>query len=118
MNGKLTTHVLDNAAGKPAAGMTITLHRRPPNAHAQQLKQLTTNNDGRADAPLLEGGDLQPGDYELRFRVADYYAARQHPDAGRFLTTVPIVFHVDDPDAHYHVPLLVTPWSYSTYRGS
>jgi len=118
MSGQLTTHVLDTAHGKPAAGMTVTLLRRAPKTHAQQLKQIITNADGRADGPLLERDDLQPGDYELRFHVADYYAARQHPDAGRFLTTVPVVFRVDDPADHYHVPLLVTPWSYSTDRGS
>jgi len=114
-NGKLTTHVLDTATGRPAAGLTITLHRPADDA---PLHQLVTNDDGRAPAPLLEGDALQPGTYELRFAVGDYFAQTDHPDAHRFLGVVPIVFCVDDPEAHYHVPLLVSPWSYSTYRGS
>lgn len=115
--GKLTTHVLDTAHGSPAAGMSITLARLNGETPGT-LASFTTNDDGRLDGPALQGDAFQTGLYQLTFGVADYFAARHHPDAGRFLATVPLVFRIEDADAHYHVPLLVSPWSYSTYRGS
>ncbi len=114
--GKLTTHVLDTTRGAPASGMRIELLRGKGSTSA--LLNVATNADGRTDAPLLEGADLTPGTYQLVFHVAEYFRTRGNPDAGRFLSEVPIVFVVDDPAGRYHVPLLVSPWSYATYRGS
>lgn len=105
----LTTHVLDTAKGIPAAGMTIELWSLEP---SQLLKTVTTNSDGRVDAPLLNEAEMKPGAYELIFAVGDYF--KEH----RFLDRVPIRFSISDANAKYHVPLLVSPWSYSTYRGS
>lgn len=113
---KLSTHVLDTAAGKPAAGMRVELHRLEQSAVA--LVDVRTNSDGRTSAPLLQGDALTAGAYRLLFYVGDYFAAQDHPDARRFLNIVPVEFVVDDPARGYHVPLLVSPWSYSTYRGS
>jgi 5-hydroxyisourate hydrolase len=104
----LTTHVLDIAAGRPAAGVAITLVRLPGR---ELLAEAVTNADGRTDAPLAP--ELPAGEYELEFAVGDYFG--QTP---RFLDRVPIRFGIADPAAHYHVPLLVSPWAYSTYRGS
>ena len=98
----LSTHVLDTVRGRPAAGVAIELR------HADELVTATTGDDGRAR--LLE--DTPAGEYELTFAVGDYFGER------RFLDRVPVRFTVSDPAAHYHVPLLVSPWSYSTYRGS
>lgn len=109
----LSTHVLDTTAGTPAQGVRIELWRND-----EQLRDATTNADGRTDRPLLSDEELGVGTYQLVFHLGDYYRARQHPDAGRFLDQVPIRFHIDDADAHWHVPLLATPWSYATYRGS
>lgn len=117
MSGKLTTHVLDTGCGKPAAGMRIELFRRNREG-TQSLGVRATNADGRCDQPLLRGEPMAPGDYELRFHVGDYFAAQGHPDANEFLKVVPIHFTIVDASANYHVPLLVSPWSYSTYRGS
>ena len=114
--GKLSTHVLDTARGAPAAGMRIDVARKSGSLPAQ--KHVTTNAGGRTDAPLLEGKELEAGTYELVFHVGEYFRALGERDAGRFLEDVPVVFMVDDPEASYHVPLLVSPWSYSTYRGS
>ncbi len=114
--GRLTTHVLDTARGIPAAGMRIEVLRGV--GPSEPLKSISTNADGRTDSPLLEGKDLAAGTYQLVFHVAEYFKVRRDPDAGRFLENVPIVFVVDDPAGRYHVPLLVSPWSYSTYRGS
>lgn len=113
--GKLSTHVLDTANGCPAGGMRYSLHHA---GTAEALRQGILNADGRCDAPLLEG-TLQTGAYELRFNVADYFRQRgitlpQPP----FLDVVTLAFGISDADGHYHVPLLVSPWSYSTYRGS
>jgi 5-hydroxyisourate hydrolase len=105
----LTTHVLDTSKGIPAAGMTIEVWSVEP---ALLLKTVTTNSDGRVDAPLLSGKEIKTGTYELIFAVGDYFKER------RFLDRVPIRFTISDTDANYHVPLLVSPWSYSTYRGS
>jgi hydroxyisourate hydrolase len=111
MSGSLTTHVLDTARGLPAAGVGIELARFADGSR-EVLRMATTNDDGRTDAPLMEAGELLAGEYELVFAVGDYFGERA------FLDRVPVRFSVADPDAHYHVPLLVSPWSYSTYRGS
>jgi 5-hydroxyisourate hydrolase len=113
MPAKLTTHVLDTAAGIPAAGMKISFYR-----DNQLVRSTVTNDSGRTDAPLAEGERVLAATYRLEFAVGDYYASRQNPDANKFLDIVPIVFIIDDPTRDYHVPLLVSPWSYSTYRGS
>ncbi|MDE2120131.1 MAG: hydroxyisourate hydrolase [Betaproteobacteria bacterium] len=115
---KLTTHVLDTAAGRPAAAVRIDIHAERDGAW-RLLGSARTNADGRVDAPLLQGADLAPGRYRLVFHVGDYFRAAGHEVAQpAFLEQVPIEFGVSDARAHYHVPLLVTPWSYSTYRGS
>ena len=116
--GKLTTHVLDTAHGCPAAGMKVRFSRLEDGA-ATELKALTLNADGRADAPLLEGAEHRAGRYRLAFSVAAYFAARgvKLPDPP-FLDEVTLDFGIAGAGEHYHVPLLVSPWSYSTYRGS
>ena len=116
--GKLTTHVLDTANGCPAAGMQVSLLRLD-GAQFTRLQTLTLNSDGRADAPLLQGDTLVPGRYRLVFSVAAYFRAlgTELPEPP-FLDEVPLDFGLADAGAHYHVPLLASPWSYSTYRGS
>ena len=116
--GKLTTHVLDTMHGSPAAGMRVALYRFHGEA-PRLVKAIALNADGRADSPLLEGESLTPGHYRLMFEVAEYFRARgvQLPDPP-FLGAVPLDFGIADPNAHYHVPLLASPWAYSTYRGS
>jgi 5-hydroxyisourate hydrolase len=117
--GKLTTHVLDTAHGCPAAGMRVALSRIDDAGVARELKTLVLDDDGRAPGPLLEGDDLRPGRYRLVFAVAAYFAARGAPLAEPpFLDEVPLDFGIASAAEHYHVPLLVSPWSYSTYRGS
>lgn len=120
MAGKLTTHVLDTANGCPAAGMKITLWAIAPESQQKTLlKEVHTNADGRTDAPLLIDSEFHTGVYELVFAVGPYFA--NHDPAltePYFLDTVPLRFGIADADAHYHVPLLTSPWSYSTYRGS
>jgi len=115
--GRLTTHVLDTASGVPAAGMRVELHRTGNSE--EPFLEFRTTADGRAPAPLLERGTLIAGRYELRFHVADYFRARglTLPDPP-FLEVVVVAFGIADSAQHYHVPLLVSPWSYSTYRGS
>ena len=116
--GKLTTHVLDTANGCPAAGMAVALHRLDGTA-TTLLKTVTLNHDGRADAPLLEGAAFQPGRYRLVFSVAAYFRARgAELDQPPFLDEVPLDFGLATVGQHYHVPLLASPWAYSTYRGS
>ena len=118
MSGGLTTHVLDTAQGWPAVGMTLELFRLE-GAARELLRSAVTNADGRTDAPLIARGELQAGVYELVFDVAPYFAASGLPlSRPAFLTQVPLRFGVADTTAHYHVPLLVSPWAYSTYRGS
>ena len=114
--GRLTTHVLDTANGVPAAGVSVRLYLL---ADDRDLKATgVTNADGRSDQPLLADEKLVTGDYELEFDVGDYFRGRETRLAEpAFLDTVVIRFSVRD-DEHYHVPLLVSPWSYSTYRGS
>lgn len=114
-SGRLTTHALDLTRGRPAANLAIELWSFPPSAAPSLLKTVRTNADGRTDAPLLTGDDLTTGTYELVFLVGDYFG---QPAAERFLDRVPIRFSIPDADAHYHVPLLTTPWAYQTYRGS
>jgi 5-hydroxyisourate hydrolase/2-oxo-4-hydroxy-4-carboxy-5-ureidoimidazoline decarboxylase len=109
----LTTHVLDVSRGRPAAGVAIELWRDD-----RLVRAVTTNADGRTDAPLLGAGELSAGVYELRFAVGAYFAEDGGDGGVPFLDVVPVRFGVDDPDGRYHVPLLVSPWSYSTYRGS
>ena len=119
--GKLTTHVLDTMHGCPAAGMAVRLYRLdgPDDHSVTSIKSLLLNRDGRADAPLLDGDDLLPGRYRLVFGVADYFRGRgvDLPEPA-FLDEVPLDFGIAEADAHYHVPLLTSPWSYSTYRAS
>ncbi|MDB5326949.1 MAG: hydroxyisourate hydrolase [Phycisphaerales bacterium] len=115
--GRLTTHVLDTANGKPAPGLHIKLHRWE-GGQWNELADLQTNADGRADKPVLDGDALLVGNYRLTFFVGDYFAAIGSADAKKFLDTVPIDFTISDTAAHYHVPLLCSPWAYSTYRGS
>jgi 5-hydroxyisourate hydrolase len=116
--GKLTTHVLDTVHGSPAAGMAVRLYRLDRNGPVE-IKVLVLNHDGRADGPLLEGATLVPGRYRLVFAVAAYFRTRGAllPEPP-FLDEVPLDFGIADPQSHYHVPLLASPWSYSTYRGS
>ena len=116
--GRLTTHVLDTAQGRPAAGMEIELWSLE-HGDREHLKTGRTNDDGRTAEPLLGTGELRPGAYELVFGVGDYFAGEpvESPDPP-FLDQVPVRFSVADAGTHYHVPLLVSPWAYSTYRGS
>lgn len=116
--GRLTTHVLDVASGRPASGLRIELYRNAADGR-RQLATVLTNADGRTGSPLLEGGDLSAGRYELLFHAGDYMRRQgaSLPDPS-FLDVIPIAFGIADPDAHYHVPLLLSPYGYSTYRGS
>ena len=115
--GKLTTHILDTSAGTPGRGISIRLYRGDGVAR-EPAGEFVSNDDGRCDAPLLDGDAFTTGTYELEFDVGDYFrdtgAACSEPP---FLDTITLRFTMTD-DAHYHVPLLVSPWSYSTYRGS
>jgi len=116
--GKLTTHVLDTASGTPAARMRIDFAARDAGGW-RQLRTVHTNAQGRTDEPLLADDAMRSGEYELTFHVADYFRGQGCPLAEPpFLDRVPIRFSIADVDAHYHVPLLCSPWSYSTYRGS
>ncbi len=115
--GRLTTHVLDTARGQPAAGLDIELYRL--DGARQLIKKAVTNADGRCDGPLLEGDQLRLGAYELLFAVAAYFRrAGVALTTPPFLDIVPIRFGIADATAHYHVPLLVSPYGYTTYRGS
>ncbi len=117
--GKLTTHVLDTMHGSPAAGLALTLHRLAEDGSATLIKSVTLNHDGRADAPLLEGEALTAGRYRLVFALGDYFRARGVAlSEPAFLDRVPLEFGIADTAAHWHVPLLASPYSFSTYRGS
>ena len=120
MTGQLTTHVLDTRDGRPAANLRIELWAVETGSETRTLlKTMRTNGEGRTDAPLLAGLELRAGVYELVFAVGEYFARREVPTSTPpFLGRVPIRFGVADAHAHYHVPLLVSPWAYSTYRGS
>ncbi len=116
--GRLSTHVLDTVHGKPARGVRIELFALDGDRR-RKILETSTNADGRTDAPLMAGDSYRAGSYELLFHAGAYFralgAAMADPP---FLDVVPIRFHLAEPDGHYHVPLLVSPWSYSTYRGS
>ncbi len=116
-NGFLTTHILDTAGGCPADGVRIDLYRLDGEAR-EHMKSVVTNDDGRTDAPIIGKGDLQAGTYELVFAIGDYFAGDGEKSAHPFVDVVPIRFGIADPDEHYHVPLLASPYSFSTYRGS
>ena len=116
--GRLSTHVLDTARGTPAAGVPVRLYRLEAGDDRTLVASAVTNRDGRTDAPLMTPDAFMTGTYELLFDVAAYFGGNDGPaDRAPFLDQVPLRFTVAE-DAHYHVPLLMTPWSYSTYRGS
>jgi 5-hydroxyisourate hydrolase len=116
--GYVTTHVLDAARGCPAPGMRIEVWRLEGDAR-RLLRAVETNADGRTDAPAIDRGELAPGVYELVFHAGAYLESHLGPAGSpRFLDQVPIRFGIADAGAHYHVPLLLSPFSYSTYRGS
>jgi 5-hydroxyisourate hydrolase len=118
MTGYLTTHVLDTARGCPAQGIKVALYRVTGNFH-KKIAETVTNADGRTDSPILPTDTFKTGTYELIFFCGDYL--RETGQAGEdplFLDQVPIRFGMSDADAHYHVPLLLSPYGYSTYRGS
>jgi 5-hydroxyisourate hydrolase len=119
MEGSLTTHVLDLARGCPAANVRVELWRLDPSDGGRELLVTTrTNADGRTDEPLLAGASFTAGGYELLFDVGEYFARQGATEAPSFLGQVPVRFYIANPESHYHVPLLVTPWAYSTYLGS
>jgi 5-hydroxyisourate hydrolase len=119
MVGYLTTHILDIAQGIPASQVTIQIWRLDTRSGNVLLKTTHTEENGRTVEPLLTGEEFTAGTYELIFKVGTYFATQHKPATDPpFLNDVPIRFSVADPDAHYHVPLLVSPWAYSTYRGS
>lgn len=116
--GRLSTHVLDTMHGKPAAGIRLTLHRLEGDGRVL-LKETITNADGRTDEPLLAGEAYRPGRYEITFQIAAYFRSKGASLADPpFLDEVPLRFAIAEKDGHYHVPLLCSPWSFSTYRGS
>lgn len=118
VNGRLSTHVLDTHVGRPAIGVAIELYEFTGDL-AHRIATATTNADGRTDAPLIGGRPLPIGRYELRFAVGDHFRSRGIEQGDPpFLDIVPLRFSIAEPEGHYHVPLLCTPWSYSTYRGS
>ncbi len=115
----LTTHVLDTTLGRPAAGVEIELHEFAADGGRKLVTRTRTNADGRTDAALIAPDEARVGAFELSFHVGAYFRSRGAALAEpMFLDVVPIRFAVADPKSHYHVPLVVTPWSYSTYRGS
>jgi 5-hydroxyisourate hydrolase len=119
MTGKLTTHVLDISIGKPASGVLVELVRVDQNNGIETIQSFCTNEEGRLNHPLLEGDNMKKGIYELHFHVGEYYrnrgASTENPS---FLDCVPVRFGISEPASHYHVPLLISPGGYSTYRGS
>jgi 5-hydroxyisourate hydrolase len=116
---RLSTHVLDTAAGIPAAGLDLSLLRLDESGGAALVSRHATNRDGRTDAPLLAGDTIETGRFRLRFEVGEYFRARgaELPDPP-FLDVINLDFGIADARGDYHVPLLVSPWSYATYRGS
>ncbi|MCP5075937.1 MAG: hydroxyisourate hydrolase [Rhodobacteraceae bacterium] len=115
--GRLSTHILDTAKGTPAKGVRITLSRITDDG-PERVKSVVTNSDGRTDAPIMAGDEMATGIYELVFAAGDYLDAGGGPQENRFLGDIPIRFGINDADGHYHVPLLLSPFGYSTYRGS
>ena len=117
--GRLTTHVLDTALGRPGSGIAIALYRVKPSDGREKLGEFTTNDDGRCDRSLLEGAAFTAGIYELVFAAGAYFdrTGQKLPEP-KFLDEVTIRFGIATPDQHYHVPLLLSPYAYSTYRGS
>jgi 5-hydroxyisourate hydrolase len=111
----ITTHILDTARGRPAGGIAVVLERRRDDGSWTELARDRTNADGRISTLLAEEAVVTPGVYRLCFATADYFAAR---DMGGFFPEVQVVFQIDNPTGHYHVPLLLSPYGYSTYRGS
>ena len=119
VNGRLSTHVLDTHSGKPAAGVALELIELSELGQSRVVTRAVTNSDGRTDAPLIGGRPVPIGRYELHFSVGKYFADRGVPMSDPpFLDQIPLRFSVSEPEGHLHVPLLVTPWSYATYRGS
>ncbi len=117
--GRLSTHVLDTARGLPAQGVNVELYILNSDGTRRLVAQVATNADGRTDAPLLGEDAFRTGSYELVFAIGDYFRASGQIGAGpAFLDIVPIRFQITDPDGRYHVPLVCSPWAYSTYRGS
>lgn len=115
--GKLTTHILDTAYGKPAAGVQVRLYRVEETRVL--LKTDTTNLDGRLDSPMMDDETMAVGKYEIEFEIGSYFRAMNAPmDEPAFIDDVVLRFGIANADQHYHVPLLASPWSYSTYRGS
>ncbi|QDW40060.1 2-oxo-4-hydroxy-4-carboxy-5-ureidoimidazoline decarboxylase [Bradyrhizobium sp. KBS0727] len=119
VHGRLSTHVLDTHSGKPAAGISLVLTELSDLGEPRVIARAVTNSDGRTDQPLIGGRPVPIGRYELMFSVGEYFAGRDVPmSEPPFLDQIPVRFSVSDPEGHLHVPLLVTPWSYGTYRGS
>jgi 2-oxo-4-hydroxy-4-carboxy-5-ureidoimidazoline decarboxylase len=119
VHGRLSTHVLDTHSGRPAAGISVVLTELSDLGEARVIARTVTNSDGRTDQPLIGGRPVPIGRYELMFSVGEYFAGRGAPTSDPpFLDQIPVRFSVSDPEGHLHVPLLVTPWSYGTYRGS
>jgi 5-hydroxyisourate hydrolase len=115
----LTTHVLDVARGGPAERVRVELYEFAAGGGRTLIADVATNADGRTDAPLIGGEDARVGRFELVFHAGDYFRRQGVKTADPpFLDLIPLRFAIADPGAHYHVPLLVSPWSYSTYRGS
>ena len=118
VDGRLSTHVLDTHAGRPAVGVAVELYELA-GERAHRIASATTNADGRTDSPLIAGRPLPIGRYELRFAIGNHYRSRGIESGDPpYLDIVPLRFSIAEPEGHYHVPLLCTPWSYSTYRGS
>ena len=116
---RLSTHVLDTAHGVPAAGVRLTLHRLADDGGREFVTERITNQDGRTDSPLLTGEVIPTGRYQLTFLAGDYFRSRAVPlPDPPFVDVVQLQFGIADASGHYHVPLLVSPWSYATYRGS
>ena len=115
--GFLTTHILDTARGCPAAGVAVNLYRLD-GENRTHMSSTITNNDGRTDSPIIPKGELICGTYELVFKIGDYFKGHALESKHPFIDVVPIRFGIDDETSHYHVPLLASPFSFSTYRGS
>ena len=113
---KLTTHCLDTFSGKPAKGIKVDVYSI--SEKREKIKSITLNNNGRSEKPLIEGANFKEGQYELVFFVGDYFKKITTLPKTPFLNEVVIKFGIANPQEHYHIPLLVSPWSYSTYRGS